>query len=220
MTTEATRADRAAGERRRLSRTEARQRTRQLLLEAAAEEFKRSGYHGASLEAVAEAAGFTKGAVYSNFKTKADLFIALLESWVDGESAAQEAEYGHRPLEAFIDDLDRVFRRQVQDDPTWVVLQIEFWLAAVRDPVIRARVIEATDGLREASAASLDLKLADAGIRSPFTGAELGLLINALATGLAIDWEIDPSSVDPKLLVRATRLLVGLDPDPQRDTIE
>jgi AcrR family transcriptional regulator len=58
------------GHRRRLTREQARQQTRERLLDSAAEVFKRLGYHGATLEAVAEAAGYTKGAVYSNFETK------------------------------------------------------------------------------------------------------------------------------------------------------
>ena len=57
-----------------------RQQTRDHLLEAAARVFGERGYHGASLDDIAAAAGFTKGAVYSNFKSKEDLFLALLES--------------------------------------------------------------------------------------------------------------------------------------------
>jgi AcrR family transcriptional regulator len=57
-----------------------RQQTRELLLEAAAKVLSERGYHGASLDEVASVAGFTKGAVYSNFKNKEDLFLALLDS--------------------------------------------------------------------------------------------------------------------------------------------
>ena len=57
-----------------------RQQTRDYLLQAAAQVFAERGFHGASLDEVAAAAGFTKGAVYSNFKNKEDLFLALLEA--------------------------------------------------------------------------------------------------------------------------------------------
>ena len=63
----------------RLTRAERKELTRELLFDAAIEVFARKGYHGASLDDVAEAAGFTKGAVYSNFTRKSDLFRALLE---------------------------------------------------------------------------------------------------------------------------------------------
>ena len=56
-----------------------REMTRRHLLEAAAVVFAAKGFHGATLDEVAAAAGFTKGAVYSNFKSKDDLFLALLD---------------------------------------------------------------------------------------------------------------------------------------------
>src|SRR5688500_5424687 len=53
--------------------------TREHLLEAAARIFSRDGFHGASLDDIAATAGFTKGAVYSNFKSKEDLLLALMD---------------------------------------------------------------------------------------------------------------------------------------------
>src|SRR5438105_15844263 len=63
----------------RLTRAESQARTRAHLLEAAAEVFARRGFHGASVEEVADVAGYTKGAVYSNFASKDELFLAVLE---------------------------------------------------------------------------------------------------------------------------------------------
>src|SRR6202161_4537061 len=57
-----------------------RQQTREHLLTAAAQVFAERGFHGATRDAVAAAAGFSKGAVYSNFRNKEDLFLALLEA--------------------------------------------------------------------------------------------------------------------------------------------
>src|ERR1700675_4137539 len=65
-----------------------RQQTREYLLEAAARVFAEHGYHGASLDEVAAVAGFTKGAVYSNFKNKEDLFLALFRANYDREMDA------------------------------------------------------------------------------------------------------------------------------------
>src|SRR5919206_4615632 len=61
--------------------------TRRHLLEAAAIVFARDGFHGATLDAVAAAAGFTKGAVYSNWRSKDDLFVALLDDRMERQLA-------------------------------------------------------------------------------------------------------------------------------------
>src|SRR5436190_10521639 len=61
--------------------------TRQHLLEAAAIVFTKNGFHGSTLDEVAAMAGFTKGAVYSNFKSKDDLFLALLDERIDRQFA-------------------------------------------------------------------------------------------------------------------------------------
>ena len=72
----------------RMSRAQRKEMTRELLLDAAIEVFAEKGYHGASLDDVADAAGFTKGAVYSNFTGKAELFVTLWTSRFDSEIAA------------------------------------------------------------------------------------------------------------------------------------
>ena len=201
---------------RRLTRAEAREQTRGRLLAAAAEVFKRQGYNGASLEAVAEAAGYTKGAVYSNFATKADLFTALIERWVDAQAAAQQEAYAGASIEDFINDLDQILERQT-GDTGWLALQVEFWLAAVRDPAIAAKLVESGRRIREASGHQIQVEMDAEGRTPPFTGLELGTLVSALASGMALDLAIDPDAVDPKLLVRAARVLIGLDPEPPTD---
>src|ERR1700733_2447476 len=67
----------------RLTRVEQSRRNRELVLAAARRMFLARGYHGASLEQIADAAGFSKGVVYSQFESKADLFLALLEQRIN-----------------------------------------------------------------------------------------------------------------------------------------
>jgi AcrR family transcriptional regulator len=202
----------AAPGRRRLTREEARRQTRERLLDAASDVFKRLGYHGATLEAVAEAAGYTKGAVYSNFDTKADLFLVLLDRYVQAEVAAQERQLAGMTLEEAIDSLDAIVERQLRSDPMWAVLRMEFWLVAARDPQVRRRLVADAEAYRQRAGEIIDGMLADAGRTAPFTGRELGILINALATGLAVTLQHEPDALEPTLLVRAVRQLVGLDP--------
>src|SRR5260370_10335100 len=100
----------------RLTPTRRRELTRRTLLEAAAVVFSREGFHGASLDEVAAAAGFTKGAVYSNFKSKEDLFLALLEDHLEDTLAAAEAA---RQADAARDDDPLANIRDVMSYPRW-----------------------------------------------------------------------------------------------------
>src|SRR4051812_26363447 len=82
--------DAREGRRRKgLKRPEQVAANRRLLLDAAGRVFRDLGYTGASLDAIAEAAGFTKGAVYSHFTSKADLFLKLLEERIERRIASQ-----------------------------------------------------------------------------------------------------------------------------------
>src|SRR6266702_406497 len=75
----------------RLTREQSRQRTRAALIAAAMRVFARDGYAGASVDAIAEQAGFTVGALYSNFATKQELFVAVFEHHCAGELAELRA---------------------------------------------------------------------------------------------------------------------------------
>jgi AcrR family transcriptional regulator len=194
----------------RLSREESRQRTRELLLDAAAEVFSRLGYHGASLEAVAEAAGFTKGAVYSNFATKGELFAALLRRYTEQRVAAQNEALESITLAQLADMAGPMLARQAAEQSAWDVLQVEFWLAAMRDPSLRDLLAEGSDELYEASGSRLEEKILEAGVASPFSGPELARLVNALGSGLLLQVYLDPGSVDPALFGRGIRALAGL----------
>jgi AcrR family transcriptional regulator len=196
----------------RLTREESRQRTRERLLDAAAEVFNRLGYHGASLEAVAEAAGYTKGAVYSNFATKGELFAALLRRYTDQRLATQREILERASLDELADAAGAILERQRTEQGSWDLLQVEFWLAAMRDPELLAMLAEGTDQRYRDSGELIDRKLAEGGLTSQFSGYELARLINALGSGLLLQVYVDPDKVDPAMYGRAIRVLVGLAP--------
>ena len=79
----------------RLSRAEQNGRNRTLLLAAARRVFLDRGYYAATLEQIADEAGFSKGVVYSRFASKADMFLALLEDRIE-ERAAANADLARR----------------------------------------------------------------------------------------------------------------------------
>ena len=79
-----------------------REMTKEHLLEAAAIVFARDGFHGASLDDIAALAGFTKGAVYSNFASKEDLFFAVYErrvEWVLTHTVPRLHQVGPQQME-------------------------------------------------------------------------------------------------------------------------
>lgn len=124
----------------RRTREEQRARTRADLLAAAAQVFARHGYHGTSVDMVAEAAGYTKGAVYSNFTSKEELFLALLEERLEDslESMQQVLD------ESAPEDRPAAFGRRrheiAQWEPQWFLLEAEFELYAARNPDVRERI--------------------------------------------------------------------------------
>lgn len=194
----------------RLTRDERRARTRELLLDAAAGVFNRLGYHGASLEAVAEAAGFTKGAVYSNFATKAELFMALSERVSGDRSALVARAFVDLPLSEFLEGMGPYLRDQAATEGEMDLLSIEFWLAAMRDPVLRGRIGEDNARFRAELRGLLEEKLRAEGARPPFSGDELALLLKVLGDGLLLQYYADPDGVDTGIMARAFRVLAGL----------
>src|SRR5215472_16094913 len=122
----------------RLSRAEQSERNRALVLDAARQVFLARGYHGATLEQIADDAGFSKGVVYSQFDSKADLFLALLEARIS-ERAAENA----RVADSLPDgDLPGFFDNATRGDqatPGWQLLVIESPVHAARDPQLSRR---------------------------------------------------------------------------------
>ncbi len=121
-----------------------RQQTREYLLRAAADVFAERGFHEATLDEVAAAAGFTKGAVYSNFKNKEDLFLALVEDAYARDMAAikETLEASDVPPEARLGDFVQMMRGEMEYLPNLGALYLEFHLYALRNPTARERLNE------------------------------------------------------------------------------
>ena len=121
-------------------RGERRLITRAQLLDAAERVFARDGLRGASVDAIALEAGYSTGAVYSNFKGKEDLFLTLLEERIDPrlenvyEAVEAELAAGVPPLEA-----GRRFVSMLRAERDAFLLLVDFWGQAVRDSAAAAR---------------------------------------------------------------------------------
>ena len=190
----------ASGSGTRMSRAQRKEMTRELLLDAAIEVFAEKGYHGASLDDVADAAGFTKGAVYSNFTRKSDLFRALLERESGRYDRALTETVSRVPLGLLPDVAAELLAAPEADQETQTLL-VEFWLAAVRDAGLREPMLNTADLVGEAFEAKLD----EAGTAPGFDGRELAVLFDALVTGLRMNRSLDPEGNQPELLARAMR---------------
>jgi AcrR family transcriptional regulator len=115
--------------------------TRRKLIAAAARIFARDGFEAARLEDIAAAAGYTRGALYANFRDKEDLFFALLEEWI-GERVSELDELLRKEARnppAKLRTL-RSYYAQCAKDRRLVLLSLEFTLYAIRHPAAHARL--------------------------------------------------------------------------------
>ena len=175
----------------RLTRSERTAQTRRELLGAAERRFFRDGYHGTTLDDIADEAGYTKGAVYSTFKSKGGLFVALFDEVVDRRMEEIRALLSAHEGEAKIAALARqpVDERNAQ----FLLLAIEFWVHAAREPALLAAFAASYRRLRAKLA-----ELAPAG--APFDDETWGSLTLALSAGLALERLIDPDGVPSDLM--------------------
>ena len=188
---------------------ERRAETRERLLAAAAELFAERGIEGSSVDAIAERAERTSGAVYDHFGGKPGLLFALLEGWVDEVAAVIGAEVN---AATSLDDRLRVIWRTVVhppqgEDGRWILLEHELWSFAARDDAARdhlARRYRAAwagvDGsLREWAVVN------DRAAPPPNAGAAV---IGALL-GLEMMRRIDPDAIDDETAIAVLRGAVG-----------
>lgn len=177
----------------RVKRDEVRRR----LLDAAAEVFAERGYAAARLDEVAHAAGFTKGAVYSNFKGKHALLAELIEQRVRTEFAvqAEEIRARHRP-DRVLDDIAEVFARGIVDGGTWTRLLVEIAQQAGHDDEVREVYEGVLRTLRDELAATLGRVCQNLGLELTVPAAQLALTLQSLRLGLALEHGTDPVQVD------------------------
>lgn len=183
---------------------------RAALLDAAAEVFAARGLRDASVDEVAERAGYSKGAVYWHFESKDDLFLALLEERIDQpmremtellESAPAEQDMGPEASRRFTDLLET--QREL------LLLEHEYWSQAARDPALRGRYRERQARLRQALGKALTARFSHLGgpALSPARGEAVATIVMGLAAGLARERLIDPEAVPDDLLGTALVLL-------------
>jgi len=181
----------------KLTRAERSAHTRRELLGAAQRRFFRDGYHGTTLDDIADEAGYTKGAVYSTFKSKGGLFLALFDEVVD-----RRVEEIRDLLAPHPDDeskLDALAAQPVDErNSQFLLLTIEFWVHATREPALLDAF---SSGYRRLRSKLAELAPTD----RPFDEERWAVMTLALSHGLALERLIDPDGVPDDLMAFVQR---------------
>jgi AcrR family transcriptional regulator len=200
----------------RLLRAQQVERNRQGLLAAAKSVFIRKGYLGATLDSIAKEAGFSKGAIYSQFGSKADLFFALLEDRIEERAKRNEQIAAAGDGKRAVSELIRSASRNETAERGWARLLIEFRATAMRDPSLATRYAD----LHERTLHALSDTLARA-FRADRTHSEIPLrtlaeFILAADSGLTLERAVNPRALPERDFVILVPKALGLGATPRR----
>ena len=197
---------------RRATRAEKQAQTRADLLDAAGRVFAQRGYSAATVEEIAERAGYSHGAVYSNFASKEELFLAVFERYMELRieeiaQASDEAEgsFAQRAQAA----ADQWMRRFGEDRETFL-LHLEFMIHAARDPELSRKLGGRMAALRLDIERRIAERAAERSMPLPLSPARLALVVRALGIGLAVEALNAPGEVDRGLYGEFVALLAGV----------
>jgi AcrR family transcriptional regulator len=197
----------------RLSRQEKQAETRTRLMDAAERVFLRRGLQGSSVEEIVAEAGFTRGAFYSNFKTKEELFVELLQDRIYrryAEMAEEAQEQPGTPRERLRWGIERV--RDVQKPEGGNVL-FRLWLEcltqAARDKEFRKLAATFWSGNRGILTEQTKATFKELGRKPPLPPKQIATAMIALDVGLAVQHLVDPDEAPLDLYVPLFDLLFG-----------
>lgn len=177
----------------RTTRAERQAQTRQSLIAVAREMFLADGYAATSLDKVAIEAGFSKGAVYSNFSGKEELCMAVLDSihadQIEGVVSAfsQDTDLDGR-IEAFVS-----WAREGLGQPRWTALEVEFGAIARHSPYVATELVKRHREIRSAIAQLVRQVTAEAGLGDVVDPDEAATTLLSLGIGLGTLRSLDPS---------------------------
>ena len=197
------------------TRGERQAQTRQDLTDAAERLFMRHGFHATSVDAVAAEAGYTKGAVYSNFRSKEDLFLAVYERRLEHRIGEFEAIIAAAP--SILEGLERTTRTagpRTESDDGWLAVFFEFWAHVLRNRELLQRFAQLHRRIVDPIAAALVRLAGERGEDLPDDPRKLATACYAMHLGLQLERLTQPDVVDPELGARMFRLSVeggGLD---------
>lgn len=210
------------GEKRsRLSRAESQAGTRERLLAAARTEVVRQGFAGASVRDIAQAAGFSQGAFYSNFGSKEDLLLALLAQHMDEEAdrlgtvigiAKRQGENAMAGLEIWAEELN--------SDVDWSMLGLELQLHANRSATFAESYRAVRTKHRQRLGDLVGRFFSAMSLEPPAPPHQLASAFMAMAHGLALERDHDAEAPAGRLIVTFLKgLMASAKPQSDKDTI-
>jgi AcrR family transcriptional regulator len=174
-----------------------REEVRRRLLEAAAQVFAQRGYAGARLDEIANVAGFTKGAVYSNFSGKHALLVELIDQHLRREFEVREQDVkSKRRPERAVEDIADAYAHAIVENSTWSRLMVELGQQAGYDEEVRDAYLEARRGLRQQLAERLAVAAGNVGLEFTVPAEQVALSLQSLRLGLSLEHGTDPEQVD------------------------
>ena len=193
-----------------MTRKERQEQTREQVIEAAARVFARRGYHRATVDEIASEAGFTIGALYSNFSGKEELFMAIADRQTQARVAEIEAiADGDRGRGRRAPRPPSSIRGFLEADPDWPLLFYEFWSLSVRNPELQGELAKRRDAIRDALAETLERVAAQAGFELRFPAPMLATAIAASINGLAFEHAADPDALPDEVFAEFVTAVLG-----------
>lgn len=196
-----------------MSRKEKQAETRRQLIDAAERVFLRSGLQGSSVEEIAAEAGFTRGAFYSNFKSKEELFVELLQDRVYRQYAAIAVEAQAQPgspRERLRWGIERLKAPYEKEDGRWLFrLWLECLTLATRDEDFRRLAATFWSGNRALIAEQTKEIYQEVDHKPPLPPEQIATAMIALDIGLAVQHVVDPEAVSLDVYVPLFDLLIG-----------
>ncbi len=189
------------------TRKEKQAQTRRSLMRSASKLFAERGLQNASIDDLAEDAGFTKGAFYANFESKESLFLEMLD-----ERFAERLEEIKRVLASEASDEEKAvragddFTAMLRADPEWQRLLFEFTAYAVRDDDFRRELVARRRDLRATIAAALQTRTEQLGLDPTVPVEQIAQMTSAMAAGFAVERLLEGDEVPDEMF--GTMLLV------------
>ncbi len=205
----------------RLTQAQRKQRTRNELVATAHRVFVERGFHGTSLDEIAERAGYSKGAVYSNFSGKDELFLAVLDAQFEQRARIlADVVLDEQRLEDSYRAVARSMVAADEGEPGWTPLLLEFWAHASRRPSLRAAVGERRERFFNLIAGLIEELGRRHGVQFTIPAKEIARGSNALARGIALDRLLTDGAVSAELFEEMhTAYVLGLTrPSKHRET--
>ncbi|WP_290513504.1 TetR/AcrR family transcriptional regulator [Aeromicrobium sp.] len=191
----------------RVSRADRQAQTRERLIEVARDMFLRDGYAATSVDKVAVQAGFSKGAVYSNFSGKEELCMAVLdnihEEQIEGVVSAFSVNTDlDGRIEAFA-----AWAREGLGQPRWTALEVEFAAIARQSPYVAKALVDRHREIRAAIAGLVRQVTAEAGLGDAVDADQAATVLLSLGIGLGALRSLD-SQIDVGVFANTMRAML------------